>query len=289
MKRISTARIALDGVFLVLGSLLIAVAINMFTAPNNIAPGGATGAATLLQALFGVPIGMTNLAINIPLFLWGIRATGARSMGKSAVAVVLSSFAIDLTAGILPPYRGDGMLAAVFGGVLVGAGLALIFSRGGTTGGTDLAAYLLGRHLRHVSIGKLILLIDLPIVLCSILVYGSIESPMYAMIVIFLTSKVVDAILYGTGAGTGKLVFIFSQQNHKIKQDILFGLSRGVTELRARGSYSGRENEVLLVAVRRPEVSRIYDLVRAADPDAFIIVTEANEITGEGFLSPEQK
>lgn len=283
MKKRHLARAALDGVFFVAGSLLFAVSVNIFTAPNEIAPGGVTGAATLIRALSGLPIGATTIALNLPLFLWGIHELGARAMLKSAAAVILSSVAIDATAPVLPAYHGDLMLTAIFGGVLAGAGLSLIFIRGGTTGGTDLAANLIGRRLRHLSMGRLILLIDLPIVLLSILVFGSIESPMYALIVIFITTKVIDAVLYGADAGTGKIMFIISKESAKIKHDILYGLSRGVTELRARGSYTGRDAEVLLVAVRRPEVYRTYDLITKADPSAFIIVADAGEITGEGF------
>lgn len=283
MNRTRASRLALDGACFLLGSLLFASSVNIFTAANDIAPGGVTGAAILLQSLFGLPIGVTTIVLNVPLFLWGIRELGWSPMAKSAVAVVLTSLAIDLTAPLLPVYRGDAMLVSIFGGVLAGAGLGLIFMRGGTTGGTDLAASLIARRMRHVSIGKLILLIDLPIVLLSIPVFHSFESPMYALIVIFITSKVVDTVLYGTDAGTGKVMFIISRESEKIKHEILFTLNRGVTELRARGSYTGREAEVLLVAVRRPEVYRTYDLVYTADPDAFIIVSDAGEITGEGF------
>lgn len=289
MKRQAPAQTVLDGLLFAVGSLLFAVSVNVFTAPNNIAPGGATGVAVLVNALTGLPIGLTNLAVNVPLFVWGVRVAGARAMAKSAAAVALSSLAIDLTASLLPPYRGDPMLASVFGGVLAGSGLALIFMRGGTTGGTDLAASLLARRLRHISLGRLILCIDLPVVLCSIPVFGSIESPMYALIVIFLTTKVIDTVLYGTDAGTGKLIFIISRQGAEIKRKILFEVSRGVTELRARGSYSGRETDVLLVAVRRPEVFRALDLIHTADPEAFVITTDAGGITGEGFRPPKRQ
>lgn len=237
MQRSPIARRILDGVYFLFGSLLFAVSVNVFTAPNGIAPGGATGAAILLRTLTGLPVGLLNLLINIPLFWWGIRAMGARPMAKSAVAVIMTSIAIDLTAGLLPPYRGDPMLISIFGGVLAGVGLALIFMRGGTTGGTDLAATLLARRLRHISLGRLILCIDLPIVLCSIPVFGNMESPMYALIVIFLTTKVIDGVLYGTDAGTGKLIFIISPRTQEIKRDIHANLVRGVTELRARQLY----------------------------------------------------
>lgn len=279
-------RLAADTICFLLGSVLYAVSVNVFTAPNSIAPGGVTGLATLVRALTGAPIGVMTVIFNVPLFIWGIREMGWRLMIKSAVAVATTSLAIDLTANLFPHYQGDYMLVCIFGGVTAGAGLGLIFMRGGTTGGTDLAANLLTRRFRHLSLGRLILLIDLPIVLLSAFVYKSLESPLYALIVIFLTSKVVDTILYGTDAGTGKLLFIISKETDSIREAILYDLERGVTELRARGSYTGRDTNVLLVAVRRPEVYRTFDMIHAVDPDAFIIVSDASEITGEGFKTP---
>ena len=281
-----TARLLTDSICFLLGSLLFACSVNIFTAPNGIAPGGITGAATLIQAISGAPIGVMSIVLNVPLFLWGIKARSAKAMVKSAVAVVLVSAAIDLTAPLLPAYRGDGMLVAIFGGVLSGAGLALIFLRGGTTGGTDLAASLLARRFPHMPVGRLLILIDMPIVLLSALVFHSIESPMYAIIVIYLTSKVIDGVLYG--ADSGKLLYIFSKENERIKREIL-QLPRGVTELYARGSYTGRDFEVLLVAVRRAEMYRVRQIILAADPNAFVIAAEASQIVGEGFtpLIPE--
>ncbi len=276
----------IDVICFIAGSLLYAVSVNTFTAPNNIAPGGVTGLATLANALVGTPIGVMTVLCNIPLFVWGIRQTGWRMMIKSAVAVVTTSLAIDFTATLLPHYQGDYMLVCIYGGITAGAGLGLIFLRGGTTGGVDLAANLLIHKVRHLSLGKLILLIDLPIVALSAFVYDSMESPLYAIIVIFLTSKVIDTMLYGADAGTGKLLFIMSGQLDQIRDTILFDLSRGTTELRARGSYTKQDRDVLLVAVRRAEIHRTFDMIYAADPDAFIIVADASEITGEGFKRP---
>lgn len=273
----------LDSLMFLLGSVLFAAAINIFTAPNHIAPGGMTGLATLLNYLFGLPIGITTLCLNIPLFIWAFCTVGIKFVGKTIAATVLSSIVIDLTAGIMPQYSGDMFITTVFGGLLSGLGLGLIFLRGGTTGGTDLIANLLGRKFRHLSLGRLMLGIDMIIVLISALVYRNFESPLYAVIVIFLTSKVIDAILYGFNSGTGKMMFIISPKNPEIADEIMAKIDRGVTELKSRGCYSGQENGVLLCAVKRQEVYRTYDIVHSIDPDAFIIVGEAGEITGEGF------
>ena len=181
----------LDGVFFLIGSVLFAISVNVFTAPNDIAPGGLTGAATLVNYLWGTPIGVGIIVMNIPIFLWGVLEVGFRFILKTAVATVVSSLAIDLTVPYMQPYQGDMMLSALFGGLLAGLGLGLIFMRGGTTGGTDLIANLIGRHLRHISFGKLILAVDLVIVVISAFVYKNLESPLYAVIVIFIGRGIV--------------------------------------------------------------------------------------------------
>ena len=272
-----------DGVAFLAGSFLFAVAVNVFTAPNNIAPGGLTGLATMVNYLFGAPIGTTILVFNVPLFIWGVLQINFRFILKTLAATVISSVTIDLTAGLFPPYQGDLMLAALFSGVLSGAGLGLIFMRGGTTGGTDLVANLIGRNFRHLSLGKLVLLVDLVVVLISAFVYRNYESPLYAIINIFVSSKLIDAVLYGADTGTGKMMFIISPQNKEIAQRIMTDISRGVTELRSRGAYRGEEGEVLLCAVRWSEVYKTQDIIRSVDPDAFVIVGDAGQISGEGF------
>lgn len=280
--------ILIDFLFFMTGSIIYAISVNCFTEPNNIAPGGITGAAILINALTPLPIGLTTIALNLPLFIWAMRATGLHSVAKSIVAVFMTSIVIDVTAPILPQYQGDTLLATIFAGVLAGAGLAMFFLRGGTTGGTDLAASLIARHIRHIPIGKLIMIIDLPIVLLSIPVFRSIESPMYALIIIFISTKVIDAILYGMDSGTGKLLFIISEKRAEVQEEILHALNRGVTIVPARGSYTGQERDMLMVAVRRPEAQKVYAMVQQLDPNAFIIAADANDITGEGFRGFQQ-
>lgn len=281
-----------DGAAFLVGGFLFAVAVNVFTAPNNIAPGGLTGLATMANYLFGTPIGTVILVLNVPLFIWGVIQVNFRFILKTLAATVIVSAAIDLIAGLFPVYQGDLMLAALFSGVLSGAGLGLIFMRGGTTGGTDLVANLIGRNFRHLSLGKLVLLVDLVVVLISAFVYRNYESPLYAVINIFVSSKLIDAVLYGVDTGTGKMMFIISPKNKEIARRIMTDISRGVTELRSRGGYRGEEGEVLLCAVRRSEVYKTQDVIRSIDPDAFVIVGDAGQISGEGFKrsqKPESK
>ena len=265
------------------GSVLLALSIDMFTAPNHIAPGGVSGISTMINYLTKWPIGTMSLILNVPIFIWAFAELGFEGVIKSLVAAVMSSAAIDFLALFVTPYSGNPMLASIFGGVLQGIALALVFMRSATTGGTDLIARLLGRHVRFVSIGKLMLCVDGVIVIVSAFVYHSIENAMYAVITIFVGSKLIDTILYGTDIGTGKVLFIISPKNDEIAGEILSSVDRGVTILESRGAYSGREGEVLLCAVRRFEVAKVKDIVHSIDKNAFLIVGEAGEITGEGF------
>lgn len=277
--------LVLDGLFFVAGALIDAVAVNVFTAPNHIAPGGITGIGTMLNYLFQTPIGMVNMLINIPIVIWAIIEIGYKLVAKSIAAIIVFSVAIDTLALVLPAYDGNPFLAAIFGGVLEGIGLALVFMRGSTTGGTDMIARLLGKHFRHLSMGKLMLAVDLVIIAASALVYQKLESALYAIIAIFVSTRIIDTILYGTDSGNGKLYFIISKKSDEIRRRILEDIDRGVTIIPVQGGYSGQEGEMLLCAVRRYEVAKINDIIHTADRDAFVIVGEAGEITGEGFRS----
>lgn len=276
----------LDGGFYVWGSISYAVSVNMFTAPNQIAPGGVTGVATLMNYLFGLPIGAMILVVNLPLLLAAWRKCGAGFTVRTLIVTVLSSVIIDVAAPFLPPFRGDKILTALFGGVLAGLGLGLIYMRGATTGGSEIVARLLERRLRHVPIGRLILLVDAVVVAASAVVYRQLESALYAMVLIFVSSFVMDAIVYG--GEKGKMLLIMSRAEERIARRILLEMERGVTMLNAAGAYTGADKRVLLCAVRRSEVYQLRTLVYDVDPDAFIIVVSTEEVLGEGFKQIEK-
>ena len=200
-----------DGLFFLGGSILYAASVNIFSAPNNIAPGGFTGVATMLNYLFGLPIGTMILVLNLPLFIWGAVEVGRKFLAKVIAGTVITSIVIDVSEPFMPVYQGDMMLTCIFGGILCGAGLALIYMRGGATGGTDLIAMLLGRRIRTLSLAHMIQILDMSIVLATLPVYGTIESPLYALIFIFVTTKVIDMVMYGIDSGTGKMMFIISK------------------------------------------------------------------------------
>lgn len=280
---INKKSIFLDGLLFLAGSVLYAVSVDMFTAPNEIAPGGLTGVGTMLNSLFGTPIGTAVLVLNIPLFIWGAVDMGWKFLGKTITATVLVSAMIDILAPFMHVYTGDKMLASIFGGIFSGTALALIFIRGGTTGGTDIVARLINRRAPQFSVGKLILLVDMVVIVAAGFIYGNLESPLYAVISIFVSTKIIDALIYGTSIGTGKMMFIISDQNEEISKEIIANISRGVTKIKSVGGYSGTERQVLLCALSRSEVYKTYDIIHRIDPRAFIIVGEAGEISGEGF------
>jgi len=276
--------LAVDLIMFFVGSIIFAIAVNTFISPNNIAPGGMTGIATLLNYTFGLPIGTMVIVLNIPLFIIAFFSMGPAFIIKTVVATVISSVMIDITERMLPVYRGEPLITVVFGGLLYGAGLALILMRGGTTGGTDLIANLMNKRFPHVPMARMIMLMNVVVVVFSGFVYENLESPLYAVIVIVIESKVIDVILYGTSVATGKLLFIISRKNEEIAEEIMCRLRRGVTALKSRGMYTAREGEMLVCAVHRPEVTKIYHLIYKIDPDAFIIVGDAGQIRGAGFM-----
>lgn len=273
----------LDAVTIIAGSMIYAVSINAFTAPNNIAPGGLTGIATMLNYMFGTPIGLVIILLNIPIMLWAVYEIGYKLVTKTLIAVLVSSVCIDLFALFIPAYKGDNILVSVFAGVLQGLGLSLVFLRGATTGGTDMIARLINHRYRHLPMGKLMMVVDGIIVVISAFVFKSIESAMYACIVIFLCASLIDSILYGADSGNGKTFFIISSKAHKIGGRIITELERGVTYIPTKGGYSEQPGDMLLCAVRRFEVFRMNTIIREEDKDAFVIVGDAREISGEGF------
>ncbi len=274
-----------DALFFLMGSLLYAVSVNVFTAPNHIAPGGVTGLATLLHELVHLPIGLLILLLNIPLLIWAGVEVDWHFLLRTAGTLLLTSITIDLTVPWLPVYQGDKLLAALFGGVLSGAGVSCFYLRGVTTGGTDLAANLLNRLIPHLSLGKMILLLDFLVVILSAFVYGSLESPLYAAVTVFVSSRTIDTVLYGMDGGNGRMLFVISEKYDAIASAILSQQKRGVTALSSVGYYTGKTGKVLLCAAWKAESVRLRQLILQIDPDAFIIIGEAVEIKGAGFPS----
>ena len=283
-----------DYLIIFAGCVIYALSVVLFTAPNNIAPGGVIGVSTMINYTFDfLPIGTLNLMLNVPIFLWGGLALGWKYLGRSLLGSALSSVLMDvfnivIDKGYMQPYRGDGMLVSIFGGLLCGVGLALIFYRGGSTGGTDIVSRIMHEKNPHLSMGSLILFIDAVVVSVSAFVYGNIENALYAAICIFMNSRLIDAVLYGVSRNNGKLLFIITARYDDVTEAILSKIDRGVTLLDAQGGFQRDSKKVLLCAVRPQQVHRTNVLVHEIDPDAFVIITTANAIKGRGFYSYDE-
>ena len=280
-RRARVWRWCVDWLAYAVGSVLYALSVAMFTAPSDIAPGGISGIATLLNFLFDLPIGAVVIAMNLPIVILGWIKLGHAFVLKSAVCMAGSSVLIDLFAEWITPFSGDTILVALAGGVLMGAGLGLIFMRGASTGGTDIVAQLLERKLRHIPIGRFMLLLDVIVVAASVFVYGHLENALYAGVTIFVSSQLIDVFIYGNDAG--KMLLILSTKEAEITDAIITQIDRGVTLLDAKGGYTRAPKEMLLVAVRRNEVYPVKRLVYDIDPNAFVITATTDEVLGEGF------
>ncbi|MCM1055394.1 MAG: YitT family protein [Bacteroides sp.] len=272
----------IDIVLIVIGSSVYSVGLHCFSAPNDIAAGGVGGVATLINAVTGANIGILYGIINAPLIIVGFIFLGKKMMVKTLIAVVVMTFMTDYGFAALPVYEnGDRLLAAIFAGILFGAGLGVVYLREGTTGGTDIINKLINKRYPHFSLGAIMLGTDALIIIASMVVYGTIEAGLYAIIAIFICSKVMDMILYGSFEG--KMLLIFSDRYHEISEYVMKKLNRGVTWLNATGAYSEKSKQVICCAVHKSEYSKIKRKVKEIDPHAFIIISNAGEVLGEGF------
>lgn len=263
-----------------LGVVLTALGLDLFLVPNKIAAGGVSGLATVIHYLTGAPVGMTMLALNVPLFALGIYRLGLKFGFRSLYGTISLSLLVDTLAPYLPVPTSDPLLASVFGGVLTGLGLGLVFRYRGTTGGTDLAAAVL-RTYTGANVGQLLFLVDGMVVLTAGFTFRSWELAMYALITIFVTAWLID--LVQEGISYSKAFWIISDRVEDIARAVLQEMNRGATALKGRGMYTGESREVLLVVVNRSEVTRLKDLVYRVDPRAFVILADVHEVLGEGF------
>ena len=264
-----------------LGAVIYALAFDWFVAPNQIAMGGVTGLAQIVNALVPVlPVGVLSILVNVPLFLAGWRLLGGRLLVSSLYAMAVSSLAIDVIAWMhtFPPM--DPILATLYGGAGMGVGLGLVFSQGATTGGTDIIGKLLKLKFPWLPIGKLVMIPDMVVVILAAVVFGTVNAALYGLIQMYLLSKVMDMILYGWD--TSRVAYIITDRSEETVRGLL-DMNRGVTLLQGKGAYTGAEKQVLLVAFRQREIVPIKRMLREIDPKAFFIVCDAHEILGEGF------
>lgn len=271
-------------IYVAIGALIYAISFCWCYDVNQIGFGGVVGIAQIINRFApSIPIGMLTLAFNIPLFLLGWRLIGRRFLVTSLFATLLGSLLIDGINMIFtfPPM--DLILASVFGGVLLGLSLGIIFLEGGSTGGTGLAGRLVKLVCPWLPLGKLLLIIDFFVVTLVAIAFQNIGSALYGLISLYISSMVMDAVLYGMNSAN--VAYIISAHPEKVGRAIIDDVARGVTILHGKGAYSGNEKEVLMVAFKRRQIIDIKRTVKDIDPDAFLIVCEAHEVLGDGFLS----
>lgn len=274
----------IEYVGITIGCALMAVSLNFFLKPNMIAPGGVTGLAIVIEGLIGIPIDVTNLVINIPLFITGLMILGKAFGAKTAYAILILSgfirlFLIMFGEGAMITH--DVLLAAIYGGVLLGVGLGAVFRFGGTTGGTDLAGAILNKYFPTVSTAKLMMILDLMVVATAGIVEKNIETSLYSVIALYITVKLADFIV--EDLSYAKAFYIISNDSETIGDRIIQEIGRGVTALEGRGLYTGNKKDVLMCVVNRVQVAKLKKIVYEIDEKAFIMVTTIHEVLGEGF------
>ena len=279
-----------DYLLIVTGTWMMGLAVNIVYEPMNLVTGGVSGLAIVVKSLTGplipggIPIWLTNACVNVPLFAAAFHIKGKNFVRKTLFATVSFTVALYMIPVFEIAYQ-DYLLASVFGGLISGVGLGLVFSTGASTGGTDLFGSLMQHYARHYSVAQLLFVADSVIVLAGAVVFG-VNKALYAVIAVYITSKIMDGIL--EGLKFAKLAFIISDHADAIAGDILHTLDRGVTAVSAQGGYSGREKQMLLCVVSKKEVVKLIELIRQIDPKAFLIVSDARDVMGEGFIEYRQ-
>ena len=275
-----------DYVVITAGVLSASLGISLFLAPHTIVSGGVSGIAIILNRLFNFPMGLVVLVLNIPLFILGAVFLGNSFGIKSLYGAFVFSVFLDLTAGF-KPVSDNMLLCAIFGGILLGIGFGAIFLSGATTGGTDILAALGNKAIRAIDIGKWFFIIDTLIIISGMAFIKNTESLLSGIIALMISSFVLDYII--SGANTAKLVYIISDSSEEIAQEILNSLSRGVTGIKIKGMYTKSDRTMLMCAVKKFELQKLENIALKHDKNAFIILTGAHQITGEGFMSYPEK
>jgi len=274
---------------IIVGTFIMAVAFVFFISPYKLVPGGVYGISIVLHHLFKTPIGLVALILDIPLTIIGIKILGPRFGIKTVVGFTFTAIFVDLLTyiwGEAPLVEGDALLSAIFGGVLVGLGLGLVFKSRATSGGSDIVAMIIAKYTK-LPLGQLMIYVDSVIVLIGFIVFRDWKIPLYSWIVIFIAGKVIDVVIQGISYD--KTLFIISDKHEEIRTKIIEDLNRGGTFLKGEGMFNGDEKKIIFTVVNRRELAMLEDFIHKIDPMAFLTVINANEILGRGFKSLQDK
>ncbi|MFK5856242.1 MAG: YitT family protein [Bacteroidota bacterium] len=274
---------------ILIGAFIMASGYVLFITPYKIVPGGVYGISIVLHYILGTPVGMMALAFDIPLTLIGIKVLGPRFGVKTVVGFMATAIFMDTLTyfyGSEPLVVGDALLSSIFGGLFIGVGLGLIFKAKATSGGSDIVAMMIGKYTK-MPLGQLIIIVDSAIVLVGLIAFDDWKIPLYSLIVIFITGKVVDVIL--EGMSYDKVLFIISDKSIEIRDKIVNDLNRGGTFLSGEGMYKRDEKSIIFTVVSRREMSMLREYINHIDPNAFVTAINSNEILGNGFRSLNDK
>ena len=282
LKQRRIFRIIWDYIIITVFSFTYAVGISLFLDPNNLAPGGVSGISIMLSRITPLPTGTWIILINVPILALGLWKFGIKFLVSTIYCTVVSSVFTNILSG-LGALTSDKLLAALAGGTILAVSLGMIFKAGATTGGVDVIVKVLRLKYRHLKTGNLYLMMDAVVVTLSGIMFRNLEIALYAAVTIFVNSVVLDTVLYGKDGA--KMLYIISDHPKQITERLLADLDIGVTALHGEGAYSGKEKEVLLCVMRKPLAPKAQQIVREEDAEAFMIVSDATEIFGEGYKS----
>lgn len=279
--RKSAKRIALDTVCDVIGSILYAMGLYTFAKMANFSPGGISGIALILNYLWKLPVGVMTLIMNIPLVIASYKIVGGRFLAKTAKTMIITTVFLDLIFPLLPLYTGNRMMAALYSGLCMGAGMAFFYMRGSSSGGMDFLSMIIKVKHPHISLGIVTAVSDFLVILIGWPVFKDADAVLYGLICSFSASIVIDRVLYGLGAG--KLVIVITNNTDALTEKISELTDRGSTIIRAIGSYTKEDRDVILCACSKSQTYMITNAAHEVDPGAFVMVTETSEVFGEGF------
>ena len=266
---------------IVLGGAVYAVGFQFFCYPNAIVTGGVTGIAMIINFLTGLPVGVMSIVMNIPLFLLAWRRFGLHFMVGSLVGMLSANVAVDLLSMVDFVATTQPLMGAVYGGVFQGLGIGLVYTAGATTGGTDIIAKFLRVKYQHINFATFMLVLDAVIIAAFALIFDRYDSALYAIIGMFISSRLIDTTLYGTV--NSKVCYIITDETDAIKNAITVHLDRGVTYLHGEGAWSGKEKKIILCVIRSRQIVELKRIIKSCDPHAFLIVSDSHEVFGEGF------
>ena len=270
-----------DLVYDIVGCFIYGVGMVTFASASNVAPGGVCGIAILLNYLTKIPIGFATVLINIPIILLTFKTLGKKFFARSVKTIVVSWVVVDYLVPLIPNYTGEPILAAIFGGILAGAGLALIYIRDSSTGGSDFVIMAIRKKNPHLSLGNISLAVDSIIIVLGAVVYKNINAMLYGFIMTILYSLIIDKLMYGFDSR--KMVMVITEKGKQVADRIGEDVERGVTIANGQGGYTGNDKQILLCTCSKAEVFKIRKIAYQIDPAAFIIVSSVDTAYGEGF------